>query len=133
MKKLTLIGLLLCGTLLTGWQLRQAFNRPKSVVVNAATTNIPTAFSDAAGSLVMQGLSGGYYQNLMVINETNSPVSILTLPEVSTAPAATVTGERLHCVSFGATAFDNVSLFDNLYIQSEDNTVNSKKVKITVW
>lgn len=116
-----------------GWDFRPAFNRPKSVVVNAASTTVPTAFSDASGSLVMQGLSGGGYQNLSVINYTNAPISVLTLPEVSSAPSATVTGQRVHVVSSGITVLDGISLFDNLYIQSEEMPVTTKKIYITAW
>lgn len=134
MKKTSIAVLALSMIFLTGWWgSRQAFNRPKSVVVNSASTNIPTAFSNASGSLVIQGLSSGNYQNIMVLNESKSPLSVLTIPEVSSAPAASVTSQRLHVVSNGIVSFDNVSVFDNLYLQSEDNVINSGKVKITVW
>lgn len=133
MKKRIFAALGLAALLLTGWASRQAFNRPKSVVVNSATNSIPTAFSNAAGSLVMQNITGNFYQNMMVINETHSPISVLTLPEVSSAPAASVTGQRIHVMSYGAAVLDNVSIFDNLYIQSEDNVINSGKVKVTIW
>lgn len=133
MKKTSIVALALVGLFITGWNFRPAFNRPKSVVVNAASTTIPTAFSDAAGSLVLQGLSSGAFQHLMVTNYSNAPLSILTLPDVSTAPSATVTGQRLHIVSSGVAAFDDVSIFENLYIQSEEMPVTTKKVYITVW
>lgn len=133
MKKITFAALLMSAVFLAAWTTRPALNRPKSVVVNAASTTIPTAFSSASGSLVLQNLVGGYYQHLMVVNYSNAPLSILTLPDVSTAPSASVTGQRLHVVSSGVTAFDDISVFDNLYIQSEENAVTTKKVYITVW
>lgn len=134
MTKKLFFGLFFISLSVIGWQFRGAYNRPKSVVVNTGSNTIPTAFSNAAGSLVLQGLSSGPYQNVMVVNYTNAPLSLLTIPEVSSAPAASVTGQRLHLVSSGVTAFDNVSIFDNLYIQSEESAVSSgKKVYITVW
>lgn len=134
MKKLNLVMLLaVAATFLLAAAPRGAFNRTKSVVVNAASTTIPTAFSNASGSLVMQNLSSGNYSHILVINETNAPVSILMLPDVSSAPAASVTSQRLHVVSSGVVAYDDISIFDNLYIQSEENAIATKKVRITVW
>lgn len=125
-----LLGFLL---LLPGWDWRPAYNRPVSVVVDASSTNVPTAFSNASGSLVLQDLTGSGYQHISVANETNSPISILTLPEVSASPGSHVTGQRLHISSLGAHAFDDVSVFDNLYVQSEDNTIVAGKIRINVW
>ena len=131
-KKMFYLLLVSC-LVFAGWQVRPSFNRPKSIVVSASSTNIPTAFSDASGSLVGQGLSGGTFQHIMVINYTNAPISFLTLPEVSSAPAASVTGQRLHVVSSGGATFDDVSIFDNLYIQSEESVISSGKVRINLW
>lgn len=133
MKRTTVIVIALTGLALAGWDFRNSFNRPRSVVINTATNNLKTAFDTTAGSLVMQNLSNGQFQNMMIINETAYPLSVLTLPEVSAAPSATVTGQRLHVVSFGSGTFDNVSIFDNMYIQSESTTGNIGKIKINVW
>lgn len=129
------IGFLAVSILfLAAWSdYRPAINRPKSVVIDASSTVVPTAFSNAAGSLVMQDLGDKYFQHIMVLNETKSPISVLTIPEVSAAPAATVTNQRLHVASSGAAAFDDISVFDNLYIQSEDNQIGADKVKIMLW
>ncbi len=124
-----------CLFLFIAWFPRSAFNRPKSVVVTPATNNIPAAFSNAAGSLVLQNLSSGQYQHVQVLNETNYPISFLTLPEVSTAPSSTVTGQRMHIVSNGASSFDDISIFDNFYLQSEEGAINQsgKKVRVNIW
>lgn len=132
MKKLSFILPIMAVLFLSGF-FWSAINRPRSVVVDTATSTLPTAFTSAATSLKMQSLSGNYYRNIMIVNETKSPISFLTLPDVSAAPAATVTNQRMHVVSNGIAAFDNISIFDNLYLQSEDNAVNSGKIRINVW
>ena len=132
MKKL--IGLISVSLMLLGiiaWESRPAYNNPKSVVVNAATTAVPTAFSSASGSLVLQNLVGQGYQNIKVINESKSPISFLTLPVVSAAPG--LLSQRLHIASSGIETYNNISVFDNLYIQSEDNAIAEDKIKINVW
>ena len=121
--------LLVCFTCLAG-------PKPKSIHVDASSTSVPTAFSSSAsGSLVLQNLTkpGGPYKHLSIQNDTKSPISWLTLAEVSATPAATVTGNRLFVVSSGAHSWDDVSVLDNLYIQSEDNGIVEGDIWINVW
>ena len=133
MKKLITFVLLAATAALVAWSPRGAVNRPVSVVVDASSTSVPTAFSNAAGSLVLQNLVGKQYQHLKVLNLSKSPISVLTIPEVSSAPAASVTGQRLHVASGGSETFNDISIFDNLYIQSEDNAIAEDLIKINVW
>lgn len=132
-KKRSIIAILLLVFSFGSLSARQAFNRPKSAKVVASSTNIPTSFSNASGSLVLQGLQSGDYQHLSVINDTNSPISIITIPEVSSAPGSHLNSQKLYVVSQGAHAFDGISVFDNIYLKSEDNTILAGTVYIHAW
>ena len=106
---------------------------PVSANINAATNNIPTAFSTAAGSNIMNGLSGANsYSHCMALNQTSGMISICFSP-IGVTPSSSSTA-RLYLEPNQGAAWDDLPIFDGCYIQSESgSTLSTGSVQVMVW
>lgn len=111
---------------------RTPFNRPKSGTIVASTNNIPTAFTTGAGSKVLTGLKEQGYSHIMVINGSTTIISVTTTDNGTTAPSGTTT-ERLYVLGSQTATFDDISVFDNIYVQSEGTAISTGTVYVQVW
>ena len=137
MKKAGLFfGLLLLTVVLSAWSgIRPAFNRPQSVVVEADVNNIPTTFTNAAGSQVFTDLRGKGYQHMMIYNETDGILGVLPYQVNSASLTADhETKWRVQIPTGGTATFDDFSVFQYLYLRSEDGPpLTNGTVTINVW
>lgn len=124
------------------WNLRPAFNKPRSVTVTSnGTSPIPTRFAlsqkDNTQSLVLNGLANQGYNHVCVTNETKEPLSWITAADGTAAPANTVSygavSQKQFVASSGNGCWDDISIFDNFYLMSEGSSPLEGKVKISVW
>lgn len=106
MKKLIFVLLLLASP---------AFANLFCVRVNAASNNIPTAFSTGAASLVLQGVRQP--TAVFVENRTTSEIAINCSASATSAPAATGSNV-LYVNASNAWAIDSTYLTGNCYIES---------------
>jgi hypothetical protein len=137
MKKLFhLMGFVLIALSVGAWSVRPAFNRitSKYVTAGSGSSNIPTAYSTSlANSLVMTGLSGNGYSHIMVLNNTTAMISLLSTESSSSAPSSS-TNQKMYVSASGTGAWDDVSVFDAVYLQSESgSSLTSGTVQIMVW
>ena len=91
--------------------------------LNTATNNVPTAFSTAAGSLVLSGIL--LARGLCIVNETTSRISI-NFRQGSTTSAPTLRQAYVPAApsgSYSSLTMDNVDVSSTIYIQSESGSV----------
>lgn len=106
----------------------------QAVKVDASTNNIPTAFSTAAGSLVMTGIALG--RHLAIINETQSrlQVNYVTGTDAATPTVATAYVPAAAASSFSTLVLDDVQLESQLFIASDSGTaISAGTVEVMVW
>jgi hypothetical protein len=105
----------------------------KAALVNAASTNIPTAFSTAAGSKVLTGIARG--RAISIVNYTDTMLGVnYTHTDPTTAPTEVEgfvppKGEQ----DFAASTKDGVQMTGQIYIQSMGAAITSGNVTIEVW
>jgi len=136
------VTVLLAAVTLSAWSLRPAFNKPTgfSFTLRGAGTNIPPAYCNGDiddGTVLFlckkTGLANKGYSHIAVLNQTLADISLVTSEDTSTAPSST-SGEKLYVASGGGAAWDDISVFDAIYVMSESgSSVISGKVKVTVW
>jgi len=122
------------------WTFRPAFNKPQSKSITATqSTPIGTYFrepgypSDNFHSRVMSGLSNKGYSHIAVINRSKFPLSIVTVSDGGSAPDDEIE-QKLYVPSSGFAFYDDISIFNYLYIMAEDgNSPREGTVEITVW
>lgn len=140
MKKFTGLFIVLSVIFFAAWSPRPAFNKATGFTINLndGTKNIPPTFciGDVGVSNFncrYKGLANKGYSHLGVINQTDSDISIVSSEVSSTAPSSTVE-QKFYVTSFGAAAWDDVSIFNVLYFMSETgSSITSGKVRVTVW
>lgn len=109
---------------------------PISAKIVSSTNNIPTAFSTAAGSLALSGLStyATNYKNLMVLNETAGRLLVSTTNSVSDAVPSSSSTQTVYVPASGTYTFSNVLILDKVYIQSDTGSaISTGNVQIQVW
>lgn len=104
---------------------------PTSAKVNAASNNIPVAFSTAAGSRLLSGLLPGLYKHLSIVNETLVQISFLN-QNSATAPSAS-SSNRVFIPAGAGIIMDNFRVQDAIFIQSEGSAITIGTVEVTVW
>lgn len=105
---------------------------PLSAQIVASTNNIPTAFSSAAGSVIVtNGLLRFRYHHVAIINETSSEISFVC--SNSGVPAST-TNTRVFIPANTSFVADSFVVGDSAYIQSESGSaISSGQVEVQFW
>lgn len=131
-----LAGMVLIALGVAAWSVRPAFNRVASAYITAGSgaSNIPNYYTPSlTGSLVKTGLANQGYSHLMVLNNTAAMLSLISSESSSTAPAND-TAQKMYVSASGTGTWDDISVFDNLYMQSESGaSITSGTVQIMVW
>jgi hypothetical protein len=121
---------------------RPNHNRPVSFKLSPGGTSIiPMMFKAVDGihlSNVFTDLNDKGYSHIKVINDANTGVELVT-SEFATPPSsdsserlyapATITGSSLA----NSSQWDDISVFQYLYIQSSGSSLSSGTVKVMVW
>lgn len=101
----------------------------KTATVDSSANNIPTTFSTAAGSNVINGLKNLYYSHLACLNGSSSDVVV-----AYANPGVTPTLANHICPANAFVVFDDSKVLDGVYLQSDTgSTISSGKVKINVY
>lgn len=109
MKKLSLVWLVVA--VLWGFQSEAAIY---SVRVDASVNNIPTAFSTAAGSKVIQGVPN--VRSILIDNRSSSEIAVNCQSGSTTAP--TTQTANIYVAGTTQVAIDNAYLNTTCYIRS---------------
>lgn len=83
-------------------------------------------------SLIFQNIDGSNYRHLMVVNETNYPLSVLTTTTLEALPSI-VSTRKLYVISNGIGTWDDITLFNNLYIMGEGGSIPNGTIEIIAW
>lgn len=105
-----------------------ASKSPKSVKIDSSSTNIPSGFSTAAGSLVLTGIARA--DVLTIINETQSRIAV-NYTTASTSSAPTLVDAYVPAAaasSFAGLALDSCQIASNIYIKSDTGSAISSGV-----
>lgn len=114
-----------------------------SLIPTNFTTLVPgwvskiTSTGSSVQSLVMTGLSGLGYSHMMVVNNTGSSVSVVNTPFVN--PNVTPSNNAFTNTTRGVVlknntvAWDDILVYDAIYLRSNDGIVTSGDITINVW
>lgn len=102
---------------------------PQSASVTASSNNIPTAFSQAAGSKVLTLISAS---RIRVSNQTGTKISFVTSSDCSNSPSST-SSSRLRVEAGEISSRDDIVLYSCLYLQSEGSAITTGTVDVEVW
>ena len=101
----------------------------KTAAIVSGTNNIPTAFSTAAASLALQGIS--FAENLLVVN---GAASALVLNIDAGSPTSAPTTDNLRVPASATVQFNNVKLSSTVYVRSDTGSaISSGTVAFSCW
>lgn len=111
-------------------------NAPISVLINAGsgiTVNYQAACDSNTGiCLTGNTTTGKYFQHLDVTNQTDALLSI-AMTSTSGAPSSSTT-QKKYAVSGGGGAWDDIAVFNNIYIRSEGASLaTSGFITVSIW
>lgn len=134
MKKfLMFLPLVILAGLIVAWDTAPHVDGQRSITVVAATTNIPPTFANTTYSRIMTGLSGKGYKHMIVLNETGTAVSVLSWPQLTVTDNEAST-HKLRIASNGAVAWDDIALYENLFLRSESGaSILTGNVTAEIW
>lgn len=114
----------------------EAKNRRMSFRVDASSTNIPTSYSAASGSLLTSSLGALGFTHLKVLNETTSRIAVCNTDVDSGVPGSNpVTNPYQMYVSDEFVEFnDGQHVYACIYLRSDTGSaITSGVVVVEVW
>lgn len=149
MNKWILMSLAGLGLLVSAWSFAPSVTPPTTVRVYTSgsaligtyyTRFIPgyisgqSSIGSSVQSLVITGLANKGYSHLMVTNATGASVALVNTPYVNPYVVPTnANTNQLLVVSNNTKAWDDIPIFDAIYIKSDGSSISSGHVDIEVW
>jgi hypothetical protein len=104
----------------------------KSAKIDAATNNIPTDFSTAAGSLAIQDAVSGR-KGIAIYNGSSSRLAVCVSHHSATVAPADNVNATLYVPATTGIAIDNVYCGKTVYIRSDESLITSGVVTVSLW